>query len=39
MGVIHQAMENTFVLSALFAGLLYPLLFRTLARDTAPAEE
>jgi Kef-type K+ transport system membrane component KefB len=39
MGVIDTAMENTFVLSALFASLLYPLLFRTLARKIVPAAE
>jgi Kef-type K+ transport system membrane component KefB len=39
IGLIDKTMENTFVLSALFASLLYPFLFRLLAGKILPAEE
>ncbi len=37
MGLIEGRMENTLVLSALFASLIYPFLFRLLARKIRPA--
>jgi Kef-type K+ transport system membrane component KefB len=39
MGLIDRAVENTFVLSALFASLFYPLLFRMIARRIVPTKE
>jgi Kef-type K+ transport system membrane component KefB len=39
MGFIDGRMENTLVLSALFASLLYPFLFRLLSRRILPAAE
>jgi Kef-type K+ transport system membrane component KefB len=39
MGLIDRRMENTLVLSALFASLLYPFLFRMFSRKLLPAGE
>jgi Kef-type K+ transport system membrane component KefB len=38
IGLIDTGMQNTFVLSALFASLLYPFLFRRLARNLPAGE-
>jgi Kef-type K+ transport system membrane component KefB len=37
IGLIESGMKNTLVLSALFASVLYPFLFRTFARRAFPA--
>jgi Kef-type K+ transport system membrane component KefB len=39
IGLIDKGMKNTLVLSALFASLLYPFLFRTFARKALPIED
>jgi hypothetical protein len=39
LGLIDGGVNNTLILSALFASLIYPFLFRVFARGILPGEE